>query len=171
VPADGKVVSPGYCTALDLRLVRGRDFTDADKAGAPRVAIVNEAFAGVAGGTPAAIGRKIELNDDPSGGWQQATIVGIAADARVIWLDARVDPYIYVPLAQRYTPRLALVVKNSGATSIPEMRTVIREINPDMPVSQAMPMTDVTALTLIPQRIAAGVAGRPRAIFLLLPPP
>ena len=168
VPADWNVVSPGYFKTLDLRLVRGRDFTDADKTGAPRVAIVNEAFARVAWGTPDAIGRTIELNDDPSGGWQQATIVGIAADARVIWLDARVDPYIYVPLAQRYTPRLALVVKNAGATSIPDMRTAIREINPDMPVSQAMPMTDVTALTLIPQRIAAGVAGSLGVICLLL---
>jgi putative ABC transport system permease protein len=168
VAADWNVVSPGYFKTLDLKLVRGRDFTDADKAGAPRVAIVNEAFAQRVWGTADAIGRAVELNDDPSGTWQQATIVGVTADAHVVWLDQRVEPYIYVPLAQRFVPRVALVVKSAGGTTIPQMRTLIRELNPNLPVSQAMPMSDVTAVNTIPQRIAAGVAGSLGVICLLL---
>jgi predicted permease len=168
VNADWNVVSPGYFKTLDLKLLRGRDFTDADKAGAPRVAIVNEAMARVIWGTPDVIGRTIELNDDSPGTWQAVTVVGVAADAQVITLGAHVDPYLYVPLAQRYTSRVALVVKSAGGTSIPQMRTLIREMNPNLPVAQAMPLTDVTAVGLIPQRIAAGVAGSLGVICLLL---
>ena len=57
VDADWNVVSPGYFKTLDIALVRGRDFTDADVAGAPRVAIVNVAMARAIWGTADVLGR------------------------------------------------------------------------------------------------------------------
>ena len=87
VRTDWNVVSPGYFKTLELTLLRGRDFTGADTAAAPRVAIVNEAFARAAWGTTDAIGRTVEANDAPGGAWQAVTIVGVAADAQLV--DAR----------------------------------------------------------------------------------
>ena len=166
--ADWNAVSPGYFRTLGLRLVRGRDFTDADTATAPRVAIVNETMAKAIWGTTDAVGRTFEVNDGPANAWDQVTVAGVAADAHLMSLDDRSEPYIYVPLAQRYAARVSLVVKTAGATVIPQMRALIREMNPNLPVSQALPLTDVTALGLIPQRIAAGVAGSLGALGLLL---
>src|SRR5439155_9233760 len=40
--ADWNLVTPGYFQTMKMRLVSGRDFTDADRAGAPDVVIVNE---------------------------------------------------------------------------------------------------------------------------------
>jgi predicted permease len=165
---DWNIVSPGYFKTLDIRLVRGRDFTDTDTAAAPRVAIVNEALARLAWHTSDAIGRTIELNDDSSGKWQQVTIVGVAADAQVITLGEAVDPYIYVPFTQLYDPRVALVVKTAGGTAIPQIRALVREMDPNLPVAQALPLAEVTAVGLIPQRIAAGVAGSLGVVGLLL---
>jgi hypothetical protein len=105
VDADWNVVSPGYFRTVGLRLVRGREFADTDAAGAPRVAIVNEALAREVWGTIDAVGRTVELNDGPGGAWESATIVGIAAEAHLKSLDEVPEPFIHVPLAQRRAPR------------------------------------------------------------------
>jgi predicted permease len=166
---DWNIVSPGYFKTLDLKLVRGRDFADADTSTAPRVAIVNEALARLVWSTSDAVGRTIEVNDDASAGkWQQVTIIGVTADAQLIKLGEKVEPYIYVPISQLYEPRVALVVKTAGGTAIPQMRALVREIDANLPVSQALPLTEVTAVGLIPQRIAAGVAGSLGVVGLLL---
>jgi predicted permease len=168
VDADWNVVSPGYFRTVGIALVRGRDFTEGDRSGAPRVAIVNETMARLIWGTPEVTGRTIELNDDPSNTWQQVTIVGVAADAQLKALGERAEPYIYVPFAQRYVSRIALVVKNAGGSATAQMRALIREMNPNLPVTQALPLTEVTAVGLIPQRIAAAVAGSLGILCLLL---
>jgi predicted permease len=168
IDADWNVVSPGAFRTLELRLVRGRDFTDADRAGAPRVVIVNEAMARAVWGTTDAVGRTVEVNDSDVDRWETATVVGVAADAHLIGLDAAAEPYIYVPLAQRYAPRLALLVKTQGATAIPGIRAIFRELNPNLPVNQALPLEEVTAVGLIPQRIVAAVAGSLGLVGLLL---
>ena len=116
--------------------------------------------------TPDAVGRTVELNDEGDT-WRTVTIVGIASDAHVITNEGRVNPYIYVPFAQRYTPRIVLAVKTAGGSSIPSVRAVIRGIDTNLPVSQALPLTEVTALTLIPQRIAGAVAGSLGVVGLL----
>jgi predicted permease len=168
VDASWNIVSPGYFKTMDIRLVRGRDFTDADTATAPRVAIVNEAFARHAWSTPEAIGRTVEVNDGPSGTFQPVTIVGVAFDAQLITLGETVEPYIYVPTTQLYDPRVALVVKTAGGTAIPQIRALVREMDPNLPIAQALPLTEVTAVGLIPQRVAAGVAGSLGVVGLLL---
>ena len=54
-------VTPGYFAALALPTATGRDFTSADGAGAPRVAIVNETLAARAFGKASPIGRRVSF--------------------------------------------------------------------------------------------------------------
>jgi predicted permease len=159
IDADWNAVSPGYFRTLNMTLVRGRDFSPADGSAAARVAIVNETMARAIWHTIDAIGRTIELNDGPGNRWEPATIVGVAADAHLISLSDPAEPYIYVPLAQSYLPRFSLVVKSAHGSAIADMRALVRSLNPDLPVAQALPLEQVTALGLIPQRIAGAVAG------------
>jgi putative ABC transport system permease protein len=167
VDAHWNAVSPGYFKTLNLPLARGRDFTDADAATAPHVAIVNEALARAAWGTADAVGRTIQANYTDAG-WEPVTIVGVTTDAQVEWLGGTVVPLIYVPLTQRYAPRVALLIKTSGVSAIPLIRALVRELNPNLPVTQAMPLTDINALQLIPQRVAAAAAGAFGVVGLLL---
>ena len=168
VSTDWNSVSPGYFSSLTLPIIRGRDFTDADVAGAPRVAIINEPMARLIWGTPDAVGRTVQTNDSDGDTWETVTIVGVTSDARLTSLDGSVDPCIYVPFAQRYTARVSLVVKTAGASGIPQSRAVLRQLDPSLPVTQAMRLADLTALTTIPQRIAGLVAGTLGVVGLLL---
>jgi predicted permease len=165
--ADWNSVEPGYFETMGIRLVAGRDFQDSDRAGAPRVAIVNAEMARQLWPGQDAIGRMLEI--DAGNGREATTVIGVAPDLRVISLGAAPEPYIYVPLAQSYTSRLSLIVRNRTATSaLPQVRSLLRELNASLPIVEAMPLSEVTAIGLVPQRIAAAVAGSLGLVGLLL---
>jgi len=165
--ADWNIVEPGFFRTLKLPLLRGRDFTAGDTPASQPVAIVNEALTNTIWPGEDALGRQIIVEAD--NGPQSVTIVGIAADARLLWLTGSVEPYIYVPLAQRYVSRVSLLVRTvDGHNTVPEVRQVLRSLNPNLPITEAMPLSDITAIGLIPQRIAASVAGSLGTLGLLL---
>ncbi len=167
IDADWNVVEPSFFRTLNIRLVRGRDFTDSDSSAAPRVMIVNESFARRAFPDRDPVGQRLLM--EGRGEKREVTIVGIAADARVISLNGAVEPYVYVPLSQQYLSRVSLLVKTAGAASaIPQLRALIRDMNPNMPVSEALTLASVTAIGVIPQRIAASVAGTLGFVCLIL---
>jgi putative ABC transport system permease protein len=51
---------------------------------------------------------------------------------------------------------------------IPQVRTIVRELNPNLPVTNAMPLEQVTAILLVPQRIAGALAASLGVVVLLL---
>jgi predicted permease len=166
-PADWNAVSPDYFKTLRMRLVSGRDFTAADAAGAPGAIIINETMARSVWHTTDVLGRQFET-DAIGDTTTTLTVVGVAPDAQIDTLGATVRPFVYVPTAQRYMSRVSLLVKSSGATTIPAVRGLLRELDPNLPVTTALPLEQVTALTLIPQRIAGAVAGSLGLVVLLL---
>jgi len=92
-------ITPGYLNLFRIPVLRGRDFNDDDNAGAPRVALINEAFA-----------RKYFPHQDPIGqhidhgqeGGQRGieTIVGIVADFHDGGLARSADAMMIVPIPQ-----------------------------------------------------------------------
>ena len=166
--ADWNVSSPGLFRTLKLPLLRGRDFTDADTSAAPGVAIINQAFATQIWPGEDAVGRQLIMDPgDPD--QHPLTIVGVASDARLISLSGEVEPYIYVPYAQRYVSRVSLLVRTAdGHSVVPQVRALLRDMNPALPITEAMPLSEVTAIGLVPQRIAAAVAGSLGIVGLLL---
>jgi predicted permease len=166
-PADWNAVSPGYFATLHMPLVSGRDFRPEDGATAPGVIIINEAMARSVWQTIDVLGRQFE-SDGPRGGSKTLTVVGVAPDAQVDSLGQQARPFVYVPIAQRYAPRVTLLVKTSGASVIPGVRAIVRELNPNLPVTNAMPLESVTAILLIPQRIAGALAASLGVVVLLL---
>src|SRR5262245_40526600 len=95
--ADWNVVEPGLFRTLKLPLVRGRDFTDADTAASPWVAIINEAMAAAIWPGEDPIGKQMLVRDENTD--RQVTVVGMTGNARLIWLTGAVEPYIYMPFA------------------------------------------------------------------------
>ena len=164
--ADWNVVSPGYFAALRMPLVRGRDFTEQDAGGAPGAIIINEAMARSVWQTTDVLGRQFEHRG--LGPARMVTVVGIAPDAQVDTLGDRVRPMVYIPFKQNFMSRVAVVVKSDAGGMIPKVRALVRELNPKLPVTSAMPLEEVTALMLIPQRIAGAVAASLGVVVLLL---
>jgi predicted permease len=92
-------ISADYFRALETPLIKGRFFTDADNADAPRVIIVNQAFAKKFWANQDALGQRITF-DDPKKDPKWITIVGVVGDIRHFGLDVDAKPEMYVPFAQ-----------------------------------------------------------------------
>jgi putative ABC transport system permease protein len=167
-PIDWNIVTPGFFTTLGVHLVRGRDFTATDTASAPHVAIVNQTLARQFFGDADALERQLEMDTPDAPKPTPLTIVGIAADAQFVSLGETASPYIYVPLAQLYHPRVSLLVKSAAGSMSPQIRALLRDMNPKLPPVDAMPLSEVTAIGLVPQRLAASVSGTLGIVGLLL---
>jgi macrolide transport system ATP-binding/permease protein len=90
-------VGPGFFRTMEIPLVAGREFTAADRANAPRVAVVNRRLA-AAWGVANPIGQAMTLRDD------RFEIVGVAEDALSFTLKETRLPAVYFPYLQSARP-------------------------------------------------------------------
>ena len=90
------VIGSAYFSALGIPLIAGREFTDADTAAAPKVAIVNQAFAQFYFGNQNPLGMRI----GPGGGKPEYTIVAVTRNAKYREMREAVTRFWYVPFAQ-----------------------------------------------------------------------
>jgi predicted permease len=167
ISADWNVVEPGFFNTLKIRLIAGRDFDARDTRTAPRVAIVSETFARQAWPSRDPVGQRlIQQNPD---GTSELTVIGVAGDAQMVWLGSAPRPFIYVANGQQSMSEMWLIVRNrSAASTVPQVRALVADLNRNLPVTEALPLSDVTAIGLAPQRIVASVAGTLGAVGLLL---
>ncbi|HEY4320224.1 MAG TPA: ABC transporter permease [Gemmatimonadales bacterium] len=158
------VVAPDYFAVMQMPLVRGRGFRDADNATAPMVAVVNEAFA-----------RKYWPGRDPIGQTfhdqqNQITVVGVARDAKYFTLNEALQPFVFLNLLQDWAPSANLFVRTTGdaATLAPIIRDAVRDADPLLPSPAVVTMAVATQVGLLPQRIAAAVTGVMGVLGLIL---
>lgn len=158
---DWSVVTPGYFATMKLPLVRGRDFTDADNATGARVAIINEKAARAIWPNQDPIGKKFR-NGDPgdAGSMTEIEIIGVARDQKYRSLGDGPRNFVFLPLRQQYIPNLGFMVRTeNAATAIPAIRAALREMNPSLPILNALSMQEYAAVSMFPQRIASWVSG------------
>jgi predicted permease len=173
---DWNVVSPEFFDTLALPIVRGRGFTAADRAGAPDVAIVNETMARRLWPNIDPIGQRIE-NGDFRPGRERVdrtyTIVGVAKDVKYRWLGDEARNFLYVPLGQQpwRTPHFFIRHDQRATMSagLPAaVRGVLKDVDPNLPLVGLMSLREVADFGLLPQRLAASVAGSLGSVALLL---
>lgn len=174
-PSDRHVASmrfatPGYFATLGIPLVRGRDLGDADRAGSPLAAVVSRSFARKYLPDVDAIGRHVQI----AGG--DRTIVGVVGDVRMRGPERQSEPQVYLPHAQDpdasytwYTPK-DLVVRSATPLSslVPAVRRIIRETDPEQPISDVRTMNEVVAEQTASRRVQVRVLGAFAAIAFLL---
>jgi predicted permease len=161
--ADWNIVSPAYFDVMRIPVVRGRAFTDADRAGAPDVAIINEHLASRIWPGEDAIGKSFR-NDE-----RTVTVIGVARNAKQRSLGESPRGFVYVPLGQRYSGTLSLFVRTTpGAPMAIPVRRLVAELDASLPILTSQTMETHTAIGLFPQRVAAWVAGSMGVVALLL---
>src|SRR5208282_5826489 len=96
IPAGIAHVSPGYFAALEVALLRGRDFAPEDSGDSQPVVIVNQALADRYWPGQQAIGKRIRI----VGRW--ATVIGVARTTHYYDLDEEPKTFVYLPLYQFY---------------------------------------------------------------------
>ncbi|HJR59958.1 MAG TPA: ABC transporter permease [Vicinamibacterales bacterium] len=139
-----RIVGGAYFEAMGVALRGGRLFGDADRIGAPLVAIVNEATVRILWNGENPIGRRVRMrNVDNVEAF--ATIVGVVADMRHRGLTRPAASEVYFPYRQRpvRTFGMTLVAQSDidAASLTTSMRVVVRKIDPAVPVRLA-PITD-----------------------------
>ena len=93
-------VTAGYFESVGMRIVRGRSFSDADRDGAPRVAIVNETFVRQRFPDTDPLGHAVTL-DYRRDQQPPFTIVGVVQDSKYNDVrESKAEPMIWAPLAQ-----------------------------------------------------------------------
>jgi predicted permease len=129
-------LAPNFLRAMEIPLLLGREFTDHDAASAPKVAIVNQAFARRFFGDESPLGRRIEFGNTPNASAASVEIVGGARDAKYTGLREVSPATIYLPAPQLpgSTANFALRVSASPASLIAAIQGAVREIDPSLPV-------------------------------------
>ena len=138
------VVTPDYFRALQVPLVRGRDFTDGDRLESPFVVIINEQLAKDAFPDVDPIGRTLRCGLDTL---EPMTIVGIVKDVRTRGPNRPVQAEIFMPYEQHQGPATSLniVMRTDAADPLGIGAAAMRQIrgrNPEVPVRvETMEMT------------------------------
>jgi predicted permease len=161
--ADWNIVTPGYFDVMHMPLVAGRGFTDRDRDGAAEVAIINQTLAEQIWPGESAVGKTF-LNDDRS-----LTVIGVARDAKYRSLGEAPRGFVYVAFGQRYNSRMSLIVRSAGGAGIaPQIRTLVAELDRNLPILNDATLEEQTAIGLFPQRVALWVAASLGGVALLL---
>src|SRR5262249_49444306 len=131
-----QVVALNYLRAMGTRLVRGRDFTAQDTAGAPRVAMINEWMARHLFPNENPLGKRLRIAG-PSAPLSDAPlceIVGVVEDVNFD-LGERAGPVAYRPLAQHNSHSITLVVHTKGdpKAQIAAVRSAVQAIDDNLP--------------------------------------
>jgi predicted permease len=152
------MVGPDYFHVLRIPLLAGRDFTDADNASAPPVAIVNETFAKrfLAGRAP--LGHHVALGPGPE--QKQFAIVGVAANSRYTSVREPEIPMAYFPYAQIPGSSVHFELRATGDPRplVPLVRRAVQEIGPDLPLLQPMTQQEQFAASFADERLFSRLA-------------
>ncbi len=150
-------VSPGWFQTLRIPVLAGRDFSNSDVPGSPRVILVNETAARQFWNGDA-LGKR--LND--------AEIVGIVRDSKYWTLGEDVRPTVYTAFPQRIESQVELFVRTSEmAGTMKALRAEIRRLDPAM-IIEVRAMSDAVGAAFLPTRIGAIVTSAFGALGALL---
>jgi ABC-type antimicrobial peptide transport system permease subunit len=133
---------------MGIAVRRGRVFTDADRADAPPVAVVNEAFARRMFGDEDPIGQRLRLG--PSSPVRQAAIVGVVGDLRHRRLDVPPAAEVYVNYLQAVPVAPLLVIRTvpDPATLTASIRSAIRSVDASIAPSNVRTMETLRSASM-----------------------
>jgi putative ABC transport system permease protein len=127
--------SPGYFSAINLPLLRGRDFNETDGGAGKLAAVVTREFAARFWPNQEAVGKRFRFyDDDKPGDW--ISVVGVSADIVQQSNRNTHDPLLFLPYRQEGYGGMALVVRSAGNPSplVPAIRAALQNMDQDLPL-------------------------------------
>jgi putative ABC transport system permease protein len=166
--ADIRTVDSGYFRTMGIPLLAGREFTEADNAGAARVMVINRTMARDYWPHENPIGQRVTMKD--WGPPLTGEIVGVVGDVKTNGLDAAVGPMIYWPYFQ--FPQLfnTIVVRSEGDSLrlVPALKGAIWAVDKNQPISKTETLDQILAESLARQRLYMVLLGVFSCAALLL---
>src|SRR6478752_3473662 len=145
-------ISTGYFDALGVKLLRGRDFTQAEceNKDSRRVAIIDEEMATKLFPNEDAIGQHVRYTQPPKDGApNDLEIIGVVSKHRHDIQNDSIIRRLFVPLAQGYNGQIYFHVRvgtqdrRAVVAIMPTLRQSLREIDPNLPLLQMTPYVDL----------------------------
>lgn len=165
-----RIVTPDYFRTLGIPLARGRTFANLDRDGSPKVVIINQAAVRryFAGKDP--LGQRIQLGWGPQGENLDGRVVGVVGDSKQYGIDQAPEPEIFVPFDQAPISWGAVVVRSTASPSVvaSAARAQVRELDPDLPLSDLQALEDLVASSVARQRFYMLLLGLFAGIALAL---
>jgi putative ABC transport system permease protein len=143
-------VSPQYFDVLGIPILQGRDFSADDRAGRPRVIVINSAMAGRRWPGRSPIGADVRIGDRP----EPYTVVGVVSDTRQADMTTVGQEQIFVPQAQQPWAYLRILARTIGSpqASSSALAAAVHEVDRLLPVVENTPLSRVVEAYLLPQR-------------------
>ncbi|HKQ06304.1 MAG TPA: ABC transporter permease [Blastocatellia bacterium] len=181
-PADApiasyRIVTGDYFATMNIPLIRGRTFTDADKENSLQVVTVNQNMAELMWPGEDAVGKRLTVGVPlPGDTPDYATVVGVVGNVKHTTLAGETGMQIYQPVTQ--TPFLGLgfgrtmsfILRTQlePATLAESARAVIAGINPRLPVANVKTMDTIIAESVAANRFNMSLFGLFAAIAMAL---
>jgi putative ABC transport system permease protein len=166
-----RLVTPGYMTALGMKLLAGRLLTAADHAGTEPVSVINQTMAEKYWPGEDPLNHRVRTCRDCP--WFR--IVGIVGDIHQWALDIDVRPEQYVPFDQlpqalQFAAPQDLAIRTAAdpETLEPAVRRAIRDVDPQQPVAQVRVLADYLDADLAPHRFQTQLMGAFAVLALVL---
>jgi putative ABC transport system permease protein len=152
--AQARVATPEYFSAMGIPLVRGRLFDESYHAGSRQVLIISNEVA-----------RRYFPNENPIGkyvrtGWGMGgkkfggEVIGVVGDVRQFALDRGMTPHLYMAYQQWPLNEYDVVIRSSApfAAVIDAARLALRQLDPEIPMNDAKPLSRLVDASLGPRR-------------------
>ncbi len=161
--ASVNIIAAGYFDTMGIPLLAGLDFASQELADGPRQAVVNAHMATTFWGA-SAVGQAFTL------GQTEYVVKGVASDSKYQSLSEEPLFFVYVARSQRFSPDPFLIARLGGEPggALAAIRRAVATIAPDLPVLQIVSLRSYADLGLLPQRVAAAVAGVMGVVVILL---
>ncbi|HEU4630550.1 MAG TPA: ABC transporter permease [Gemmatimonadaceae bacterium] len=171
-------VTPGYFETMGVPLLAGRGFTDADtftdrwdEPRDDRVALINAALARQYFPGQDPVGQRITTDRVPDSTSQWRTIVGVVGNERQSEIAMPAQIELIEPFGQAIDTRMHIYVRMAGGEPtrvVPAVRAIVRELDPELPLIDAVAMEDVVADSMALDRFLMLLLGAFAAVALVL---
>jgi predicted permease len=162
------MVQPSYFRTAGVPVIKGREFTDADSASAPLVAIINDTFAQTIWPGQDPIGKIFRTKKDGP----PIQVVGLTRTGKYLFLYETPQLYAYFSLAQRYSAGANLFVYSEGDPQqlVSAIREQISQLDASLPVFAVTTMEAHVRYgkPLLPARLGAMLVGAFGVLGLVL---
>jgi putative ABC transport system permease protein len=144
----------GYFQLMHVPLLRGRLFTNQDRAGAPPVVLINDALARQYFPNEDPIGKRVAFDRTPDSTSVWRTIVGVVGSEHQTTLTREPKIEFIAPAAQDVRRGMTLLVRTSGDPTqlAPSVRGLVAELDPKLAIASVKTMDAVRAESLATQR-------------------
>ena len=158
-------VNAGYFHAMEIPLLRGRELSVSDTANAPPVVVINQKLADTLWPGQDPIGKHFNIMQD-----KQSEVVGVVGNVLHNGVAQPLTAESYLPFAQSPWSYVCLAIRAKGdPTAVySAVRSLVSEIDTQLPVHDMRPMSKVVAETMASQRMTLWLVGGFAALALVL---